>query len=205
MFKKNLYLLILILAIGLSACGTSPETFQNLDLGSQTAQEQVAPPEQPAQGQAPDGQPSEGQPPQEQGNGQAPQGQDAPDGQQRPQIDLASVASTLGVTEDALISALGIPAGRPDNGQQGQGQNGQAPQGQDGGQGPKIDLATAASELGVTEEALKTALGEPGQGPPDFTAVAAELGVREEALIDALGVPAGGPPNANSQAQPSQG
>ena len=95
---------------------------------------------------------------------------------------------------------MGIPAGGPENGQQGQGA-----QGQDGGQRPQIDLAAAASELGVTEEALKTALGELGQGPPDFAVAAAELGVTEQALIDALGIPAGGPPNAGDQGQSTQG
>ena len=57
------------------------------------------------------------------------------------------------------------------------------------GQRPRLDFAAAATELGVSEEALKAALGTP---PPDFASIAAKLGITEEALLDALGVPAGG-------------
>jgi hypothetical protein len=56
----------------------------------------------------------------------------------------------------------------------------------------------AATQLGVTEEALQAALGGPNQGPPDFAAAAAELGVTEEALIEALGLTAGTMPMASS-------
>ncbi|MBI9045882.1 MAG: DUF1566 domain-containing protein [Anaerolineaceae bacterium] len=55
------------------------------------------------------------------------------------------------------------------------------------GNRPRLDLETAAATLGVTEEALRSALGAP---PPDLTAAAAALGVTEEALISALGIPA---------------
>ncbi|MBT3190643.1 MAG: arylsulfotransferase (ASST) [Anaerolineae bacterium] len=61
------------------------------------------------------------------------------------------------------------------------------------GNRPRLDLASAASTLGVTEEALRKALGTP---PPDFAAIAAQLGITEQALIDALGIPTGGPPNS---------
>ena len=56
-----------------------------------------------------------------------------------------------------------------------------------GGQAP--DLASAAAELGVTEDVLQAAMGEQGQGPPDFAAIAAELGVSEEALLAVFGGP----------------
>ncbi len=60
------------------------------------------------------------------------------------------------------------------------------------------DLAAAAAQLGVTEQALMDALGDPSQGPPDFEAVAEALGVSTEALEAALmnssGRPEGGPP-----------
>ncbi len=65
------------------------------------------------------------------------------------------------------------------------------------GNRPHLDLATASTTLGISEEALRSALGEPGQGRPDFAAIAAELGVSTEALIDALGIPAGGPVGNN--------
>ena len=81
--------------------------------------------------------------------------------------------------------------------------SGQSAQGQDQADGqnrPVIDFVAAAAELGVTEDALRSALGAP---PPDFAAAAAQLGVTEQALIDALGLPAGGPPNGGGQGQQS--
>ena len=58
-------------------------------------------------------------------------------------------------------------------------------QGGNNQQGP--DLAAAAATLGVSEEALRDALGAP---PPDLAAAAATLGgVSEEALRNALGDP----------------
>ena len=59
--------------------------------------------------------------------------------------------------------------------------------GQGGGQGGQMpDLAAAAATLGVTEEALIDALGDPNQGPPDFAAAAETLGVTETDLMNAL-------------------
>ncbi len=69
------------------------------------------------------------------------------------------------------------------NGPLGQGDQG-APQ-----PGGGLDFATAATTLGVTEEALLEALGGP---PPDFEAAAATLGVSVEALQNALGAPPNG-------------
>lgn len=60
--------------------------------------------------------------------------------------------------------------------------------------GPNIDLATAAATLGVSEDALAAALGDPSQGRPDIRAAAEILGVSQEALEIALGIPVGGPP-----------
>jgi len=57
-----------------------------------------------------------------------------------------------------------------------------------GGQGP--DLAATAATLGITEQALRDALGTP---PPDLAAAASALGLTEQALTDAIGLPAGGP------------
>lgn len=68
---------------------------------------------------------------------QAAQGQNQANGQERPEIDLASAAAKLSVTEDALRSALGAPP---------------------------PDLAAAAAALGVTVEDLVAALGVPA-GP----------------------------------------
>ena len=76
----------------------------------------------------------------------------------------------------------------------GQGQNGQEAQGPPQNiDRPQIDLASAAAQLGVTEEVLRNALGDPSQGPSDLRTAAALLGVTEETLIAVLGVP-GGPP-----------
>jgi len=66
------------------------------------------------------------------------------------------------------------------------------------GQRPQLDFTSAAAQLGVTEEALRSALGAP---PPDFSATAAQLGVTEQVLIVALGLPACGPPNGGVQGQ----
>ena len=55
-----------------------------------------------------------------------------------------------------------------------------------GGQGP--DFAAAAEQLGVTEEALMDALGDPSQGQPDFATAATKLGITEAELMAALGV-----------------
>ncbi|KAA3643032.1 MAG: YHYH protein [Chloroflexi bacterium] len=80
----------------------------------------------------------------------------------------------------------GNPQGTAPQDTAGQGQtNAAAPQG-----GP--DLSAAAAQLGVSEEALRNALGAP---PPDLAAAAQALGVSEDALRQALGVPAGGGPN----------
>ena len=61
---------------------------------------------------------------------------------------------------------------------------GEQPGGQpDGGQhGQRPDLAAVAEELGVTEQALLEALGDPSDGPPDLAAAAQALGVTEEDL-----------------------
>jgi uncharacterized protein YraI len=64
--------------------------------------------------------------------------------------------------------------------------NGPPGQGGQGGQGGSPDFASAAEQLGVTEEALLDALGDP---PPDFEAAAATLGVSVEALQSAFPSP----------------
>lgn len=48
------------------------------------------------------------------------------------------------------------------------------------------DTAAAAEKLGVTEDALVAALGDPSQGPPDFAAAAKTLGITEADLMAAL-------------------
>jgi len=55
-----------------------------------------------------------------------------------------------------------------------------------------VDLAIAAAKLRVTEQQLRDALGDPGQGPPDLAAAAEQLGISEESLQEALGLPAEG-------------
>jgi len=69
--------------------------------------------------------------------------------------------------------------------------NGTAPE---QGERPQMDFASAAATLGVTEEGLRTALGEPGQGRNSFADAAAELNVSEEALLAVHGVADGGMP-----------
>lgn len=91
------------------------------------------------------------------------------------------------------VSQNGQSNQRPNNGQQGNQQFGQNNQQRP----PRPDFAAAATKLGVTESALKTALGVPatpptdGQRPPrpDFASAASKLGVTEDQLVQALGVP----------------
>jgi hypothetical protein len=63
------------------------------------------------------------------------------------------------------------------------------PPGSNAGPGQEPDLVAAAAQLGVSEEALRDALGDPRQGPPDFAAAAQQLGITGEELIAALGMP----------------
>jgi len=103
-------------------------------------------------------------------------------------------ASSTVITGDlADSSSPDQPAGPAGPGGQPTGAGNQPP-GPGGQQGP--DLAAAAAQLGVTEEALQVALGDPSQGPPDFAAAAEALGVAEADLLTALGVPANGQPPA---------
>ena len=76
------------------------------------------------------------------------------------------------------------PGGDQGGGQGGQGQGG----GEQGGQpqgGP--DFASAAITLGISEDALRAALGS--EIPPDFAGAAATLGISEDALRAALPPP----------------
>jgi hypothetical protein len=52
--------------------------------------------------------------------------------------------------------------------------------------------------LGVSEQTLEEALNITAGGMPDFAAAATELGVTEEALRTALGIPTGVPPGGNA-------
>ncbi|MBN3906837.1 MAG: hypothetical protein HWQ35_09850 [Nostoc sp. NMS1] len=109
-----------------------------------------------------------------------------PEGEQRPhRPDFKAAAAKLGVSEQQLKDALGVPANPPT------GDRNQRP--------PRPDFKAAATKLGVSEQQLKDALGVPANPPtgdrnqrpprPDFKAAAAKLGVTEQQLKDALGVP----------------
>ncbi|OJF76337.1 MAG: hypothetical protein BKP49_07640 [Treponema sp. CETP13] len=65
-----------------------------------------------------------------------------------------------------------------------------APPKQQGGDMVQPDFTAAAVALGVSEDELIEAMGDPRGGRPDFAAIAEKLGVTEEDLIAALGVPA---------------
>jgi len=55
------------------------------------------------------------------------------------------------------------------------------------------NFAEVAETLGVAEQDLIDALGEPEQGSqPDFATAAATLGITEQELMDAMGPPPGG-------------
>ncbi len=63
---------------------------------------------------------------------------------------------------------------------------------------PAMDLAAAAAKLGVTEQQLREALGDLGQGPMDLATAAKKLGISEDLLREALGLPEGGSPPGGS-------
>ncbi|MBT3315235.1 MAG: GGDEF domain-containing protein [Anaerolineae bacterium] len=69
---------------------------------------------------------------------------------------------------------------------------------------PQLDLVSAANQLGITEEELISALGSPGQGPPNFAAVATKLDIPQQELMDALGAPTGAPANGAQAVPPGQ-
>lgn len=52
-----------------------------------------------------------------------------------------------------------------------------------GGMGAGPDLSSVAEQLGVSEDELRDALGDP---PPNLTEAAEKLGITEEELIEAL-------------------
>jgi hypothetical protein len=122
----------------------------------------------------------------------------APSGQRRPpRIDFAAAATKLGVTEQQLKDALGVPANPPSVG-------GASPQENRTSRPPRPDFKAAATKLGVTEQQLKDALGVPANSRrrPDFAAAATKLGVTEQQLKDALGVPANPSGDRNSRRRP---
>lgn len=95
---------------------------------------------------------------------------------------LVAIAATCGCTGTTVESQ---PAGEPQEDTGAPRANGTAPE------LPPMDYAPAAATLGVTEEELRAALGEPGQGQKTFAGAAATLGVTEKELMEALGVPEG--------------
>jgi len=61
-------------------------------------------------------------------------------------------------------------------------------------------LSAAATKLGVSEDALKTALNITATGTngrPDFSSAALQLGITQQQLTDALGFPSGATPGGN--------
>jgi hypothetical protein len=122
-----------------------------------------------------------------------------PEGEKRPpRPDFKAAATKLGVSEQQLKDALGVPANPPT------GDRNQRP--------PRPDFKAAATKLGVSEQQLKDALGVPANPPtgdrsqrpprPDFKAAATKLGVSEQQLKDALGVPPH-PPGGDRSAPPA--
>ncbi len=68
---------------------------------------------------------------------------------------------------------------------------------------PSMDWATAAAELGVTEENLRQSLENSGQGMFDLAQASATLGVTEDELREALGFSEGGPDRPGNGLRPS--
>ncbi len=81
------------------------------------------------------------------------------------------------IDEDRVVEFPEGDTGRPGGSGDSQEEGGDA----------RPDTAAAAAQLGVSEEALIAALGDPSQGAPDFAAAAEALGVAEDVLMSALG------------------
>jgi hypothetical protein len=113
--------------------------------------------------------------------------------QSTPQITPTLSAATPS-TSPSAAPQINRPSGAPPTGNPPSGTPGTGPV------PPTIDYAAAATKLGVTEDALKTALGSDSQKAPDWAAAAKTLGVSEESLQAALGFSAGGPPGGNPPA-----
>lgn len=126
-------------------------------------------------------------------------------------IGLIAVVLASGLALSACTNKGATNTNSTETGNQTQQQNDQVrpsgnPQGRAQGQ-QSMDLASAATKLGVTEEVLRSALGmeaetTPGARPSgqpkqmDLAAAAETLGVTEDALKEALGMdnmPSGGP------------
>ena len=90
-------------------------------------------------------------------------------------LELVEESGPGGAPEGADADGEGQPVGGPDGGQ-------------------RPDMGAAADALGVSEQALMDALGDP---PPDFEATAKSLGLTVEALQEALGGDQAGPPPAD--------
>lgn len=138
-------------------------------------------------------------------------------------IGLIAVVFASGLLLSACTNKETIKSGTDDNvtGQEQTQDKTNKPSGaQNRGPGQQMDLAAAAKTLGVTEEALKTALGMDGTETPfgtettpgakpsgqpkqmDLAAAAKTLGVTEEALKEALEInnmPSGGPQGGERQ------
>lgn len=119
-------------------------------------------------------------------------------------IGIAACTTSDEIADEEISAADGNqpPENREEMGRPPEGEvpaDGERPERTEGeaGQAPggmmEPDFAAAAEQLGVSEEALIEAFGEPGESEPDFPAIAAELGVSEEALIEAIGMQGGGP------------
>ncbi len=108
-----------------------------------------------------------------------------------PPPDLTAAAEILGITEEELQNAMAAAGiGPPDASQTTDTAPADTPPettdtapAEQGPAGGPPDLAVVAETLGITEQALKDALGPP---PPDLAAAAATLDISEEELQNAM-------------------
>lgn len=115
-------------------------------------------------------------------------------------LTLSATSLVLGSLGYAAITQAASPTPEPSQIAQtpqsspGQQQGPAGAQGAPRPRGPRHDFAAAAQRLGVTEQALRSALGVPDQPPrdgsrpnrPDLSAAAQQLGVTEAQLQEAL-------------------
>ena len=100
-------------------------------------------------------------------------------------IDAHPPTSPLSTPQAPGSDHTGPPSGGQLDGELPPGEGGQMG-GEQGGGRPHVDLAAVAEQLGVSEDELRAALGDPRDGPPDLEAAAQQLGISRSALYKKL-------------------
>lgn len=105
-------------------------------------------------------------------------------------VTLATVALVFaaGCANDPAVTSQSEPVTQKPQSEpiSGKRQAGERPARGERGNRPRRDMSAVAAQLGVSEDALRTAMRNAGGPPPNFEKAAAELGISAEALRSAL-------------------